>query len=74
MRKPLSFSLVSLIAFSAVLGVILLSSIIGSWHKAPQLPEIPQTSDELANLENPDYSKIKVTTDNVQSVVQRLFQ
>lgn len=72
MRKPLSFSLVALIAFFAVIGVIILSSFMGSSHQSPDLPSLPNNPTENAGAL--DYSKVDITKDNVQDIVSAMVR
>ena len=67
MRKPLSFSVVALIAFFVVIGAILLSSFFGSSHQSPDLPSLP--GEQTQSTDTIDYSRVEITKDNVQSIV-----
>ena len=70
MRKPLSFSLVALIAFFVVIGVILLFSFVGSSNKTPTLPTLPGSQEEIADTF--DYSRVEINKDNVQDIVSAM--
>lgn len=71
-KKPLSFFKLSLIAIGAVLGLVLLFSIFGSWHISPNLPDLPEDVQEGESAENPDYVRLDVNRENVKSVVSAL--
>ena len=70
MRKPLSFSVVALIAFFVVIGAILLSSFFGSSNQSPDLPSIPGTQTQSTNTI--DYSRVEINTRNVQSIISAM--
>ncbi len=70
MRKPLSFSLVALIAFFAVVGLVLLFSFVGSSQQSPNLPSIP--NDNSTSGDTLDYSRIEISTGNVQDIVSAM--
>ncbi len=72
MKKPMSFFKLSLIAIFAVLGIVLLLSFLGTWHAIPDIAEIPEEVPEVENTENPDYVRLEITPENVQSVVREL--
>ncbi|MBR5479382.1 MAG: hypothetical protein IKU84_04320 [Clostridia bacterium] len=70
MRKPLSFSLVALIAFFMVIGVILLFSFVGSSHQTPDLPSIPDDREESGDTL--DYSRVEINKSNVLDIVSAM--
>ena len=72
MRKPLSFSLVALIAFFVVIGVILLFSFVGSSYQTPDLPSIPGSSPQ--NSDVLDYARIEINKTNVQDIIAAMIR
>lgn len=73
MRKPPSFSLVSALAFCAVVVVILLLFWTGSSRKQPIIPDLPQTeASSGSSTENLDYLQVEITPQNVQDVIAAL--